>query len=90
MYDKNLSDDANEIKFKQYVLRVNEAIKKVYYERKRLIDKNLSLKTLTVDQVFTDLRTPMLSTTASQSKRMKQTGYLSQTLGRLNAKGSQS
>ena len=40
MFEKGLSDEANEMKYKRYVNRVNEAVRKIVNERKELVKRN--------------------------------------------------
>eukprot|EP00347_Sterkiella_histriomuscorum_P022800 403337111 len=49
--NKSLSEEANEFKFKQYVNRVNDAVKRIQHERKELMRRNKQ-NALTLDQVL--------------------------------------
>ena len=51
MVDKGFSDEANELKFYQYVTRVNESVKAIVDERKKLAKKDYA-NTLSVDEVI--------------------------------------
>ncbi|CDW83627.1 UNKNOWN [Stylonychia lemnae] len=66
--DKHISEEANEFKFKQYVSRVNDAVRRIHHERKEIMKKNVN-NMMTIEQVFGTPQRPM---TAGASSLMLQ------------------
>lgn len=54
MAEKGASDEFNDLKFAQYVKRVNDAVRKIILERKDIVYRSSLGHGLSVDQVFSD------------------------------------